>query len=369
MPWPEGTQFITVMDDGFGLGTGGISGIQTVKSSSNSTCINSSITKPSHIFDIYSSFVQCSQVSLNWTEPATSQTRIAGLVPNGVAFQLDPPLTGSKSTTWDLNIEAGTNFVLIYNDGSGNGLTSPLLQSLGGSNTKCLASGAYPSATAPQTRLTQVTVTGTPISSSTTSSTPSLESNNNNTRSNLGPILGAVFGALALLCAIGLGVWVALRKRRRKRVVSQVPGLTKSEFDAENTRTTHYSASTYHPENTVILPFILPQNGSHQQGNTPPNPSRKRPIRNTTGETVDSSDSSQVYMTGTSVSQFTPGLHGEADEPMIIRHEDAGAIIPPRIREVIELPPGYDQVPPSLPPIPTPQQERQPTSSRKNTQP
>ncbi|EUC62404.1 alphaherpesvirus glycoprotein E domain protein, putative [Rhizoctonia solani AG-3 Rhs1AP] len=368
VPWPEGTQFLSVMDDGFGLGTGGISGIQTVKSSSNSTCINPGITEPSHIFDIYSSFVQCSQVSMNWTEPATSRTRIAGLVPNGVAFQLDAPLTDSKSTTWDLNIEAGTAFVLIYNDGSGNGLASSLLQSLGGSNTKCLASGAYPSATASQTGVAQVTVTGTPVPSNTASSIPTSEPNNSNSRSKLGPILGAVFGALALFSALGLGVWITLRKRRRKRVVPQALELAKGDFDAANTRSNpqsdrnHSSTSPYHPQGAVILPFVLPYNGSHRQEDAP----RKRPIRR---ETVDSSDSSQVYMTGTSVSQSTPGFRGDADdEPMIIRHEDAGIIVPSRTREVIELPPGYDQLHHPLPSTQIPQQEDlQPTPSQKLT--
>ncbi|KAL5638344.1 hypothetical protein ACGC1H_005129 [Rhizoctonia solani] len=275
VPWPEGTQFLSVMDDGFGLGTGGISGIQTVKSSSNSTCINPSITVPSHVFDIYGSFVQCSSVSMNWTEPATSGTRIAGLVPNGVAFQLDAPLAGSRSTTWDLNIEAGTAFVLIYNDGSGNGMTSSLLQSFGGSNTKCLASGAYPSATASQTGVAQVTATGTPVPSRTASSIPTSEPNNSNSRSNLGPILGAVFGALAFFSALGLGVCIALRKRRRKRVVPQAMELAKGDFDATNTQSNPQSdrnlssSSPYHPQGAHILPFVLPYNASHQQGSFP----------------------------------------------------------------------------------------------------
>ncbi|KDN47871.1 hypothetical protein RSAG8_03291, partial [Rhizoctonia solani AG-8 WAC10335] len=242
----------------------------------------------------------CSQVSLNWTEPATSQTLITGLVPSGVTFQLDRPLTGSKSTTWDLNIEAGTAFI-----------------------------------------------------SAISNSEPS------NSRSNLGPILGAVFGVLALLGA--LGVWIALRRRRRKWVV---PQLTKEvDLDVRNAHSKPqfdrgHSSTSPHPEGAVILPFILPYSDSHQQENTPLNPPRKRPIRDILGDTADTSDSSQVYMAGTSASQSTPGFRSDTDdEPMFIRHEDAGAIIPHRTREVIELPPGYHELPRRLPPTPTHQQE------------
>lgn len=46
------------------------------------------------------------------------------------------------------------------------------------------------------------------------------------------------------------------------------------------------------------------------------------------------------------------------DEPMVIRHEDGGAVPLQRVREIIELPPGYDQLPP--PPPQTQQQERPP---------
>ncbi|KAJ1306047.1 hypothetical protein OPQ81_010760 [Rhizoctonia solani] len=374
VPWPEGTQFLSAMDDGFGLGTGGISGIQTVKSSSNSACFNSSITNPSHLFDISSNFAQCSVVNINWTQPATSQTRIAGLVPNGVAFQLDPPLVGTKSTTWDLNIEAGTAFVLIYNNGSGNAIASQLLRSLSSSNTDCLASGAYPSATASQSGVSQGTVMSTPTQSTSATSTP-VSGSNNNKHSNLGPILGAVLGALALLAALGFGIWFA-RRRYRRRVVPQTPESAKEvDLGAENARPSHQvhrhpGTSPQHPGGATILPFILPYNGSHQQENSPSSPTRKRPTRDTPREMVDPSDSSHIYMTGTSASESNPEIQGHVDdEPMIIRHEDAGVIIsPPQPREIIELPPGYDQLPRRLPRVPPPEQGRsQPMSPQKSS--
>ncbi|KAG8690271.1 hypothetical protein FRC11_012769, partial [Ceratobasidium sp. 423] len=184
---------------------------------------------------------------------------------------------------------------------------------------------------------------------------------------------GAVFGALALLGALGLGVCIALRRRRRRRVAPRIPERAKEvNFDAENVQPIQqygrgYSTGPHHPEDAIILPFILPSNTS-QQENARLNPPRKRP-HETSGGTVDTSDLSQVYGTGTSTNQSTLGFRSDPDdEPMIIRHEDAGAIIPARTREVIELPPGYDQLPRPLPPIQAPQEARpQPMPSQKST--
>jgi hypothetical protein len=184
-----------------GSGTGGVTGIQTVLTSSNSSCVTTAITQPEHVFDLYGTYVQCSVLSMNWSEPATSSTLVTGLIPNGVAFQLDvriknpflltysyfgsvsssqPPAANSKSTTWNMNIPAGTAFVLMYVAPSGPGLTSPLLVSGGnGASDACMSSGAYPSATASQVGVAEATGTATLPGSSaaaTSSATPPSES-------------------------------------------------------------------------------------------------------------------------------------------------------------------------------------------------
>ncbi|KAK7469041.1 hypothetical protein VKT23_003535 [Stygiomarasmius scandens] len=370
VPWPEGTDYISTMDDGFGAGTGGISGIQTVKSSSNSSCLSTDVTEPQHIFDIAGSFVQCSLVSMNWSEPSTAQTQIAGLVPNGVAFQLDPPLTNSKSTTWDLNIPAGTAFVLIYSDASGNGnMTSPLLQSLGdGSDSSCLSSGAHPSATASQIGIAQVSVTATPSTSGASvapSTTQDSESSKN--RSKLGPILGAVFGVLAFLVALGLLLCIIMRRRKRPRVLRPFSQeLSKGiNLDAQETQLQlgSPSPSPRSPRGDTILPFVLPYAGSSQDNSSTSRRSDKRPPHSphSPSNPSNTSDSSHGYTNTTNTfgqPSSPPGLRSSRhvssetgqeneNEPVIIRHEDGGAVTLPRVREVIELPPGYDQLPSS----------------------
>ncbi|KAG9089487.1 hypothetical protein FS749_001297 [Ceratobasidium sp. UAMH 11750] len=340
IPWPADTKFVAVMDDGLGSGTGGVTGIQSVKASSNSSCVTSAITQPEHVFDVHGTYIQCSVVSMNWTEPATNATRVAGLVPNGVAFGLDLPVANSKSTTWDLNIPGGTAFVLMYMAPSGPGLTSQLLisQSNGGSNT-CLGSGTYPSATASQTGIAQ----------STQTSGASVSAGRSNT-SKLGSIIGATLGTVALLCALLVLVFCLYRRKHRFARVRQSPGLDK-EINLESNTSQYYRDL---PEGAVALPFELPSEASTRETQSSSN--RKAPFlprtrnaatRQTSHETLTSAESSHG---APATSSARPNLPEAEAEPVYIQHADGGAVpIQPRPREVIELPPTYDQLPRPLP--------------------
>ncbi|KAG9087609.1 hypothetical protein FRC06_002457 [Ceratobasidium sp. 370] len=354
IPWPAETKFVAAMDDGFGTGTGGVTGIQSVKASSNSSCVTTAITQPKHVFDVYGTYIQCSVVSMNWTEPATSSTRVTGLVPNGVAFRLDPPVANSRSTTWDLNIPGGTAFVLMYVAPSGPGLTSQLLvsQANGGSNA-CLSSGAYPSATASQTGIAQATGTLQPSGSVTPTAVAT-----GNDAPKLGPIIGATLGGVAILCALlGLVFYFYRRKHRFARLRPQSSGSDK-EINLEfNTRYLDDDPTRHRnlPEGAVILPFELPT--STRTRETRPSSARKEPFlphtrstttRRTSRETLTSAESSHDAPT-TSSARRDLSEAGNS-EPVYIQHADGGAApIQPRAREVIELPPTYDQLPRPLP--------------------
>ncbi|KAG8741860.1 hypothetical protein FRC10_002321 [Ceratobasidium sp. 414] len=315
------------MGDGYsGSGTGGVTGIQPVKASSNSSCITTAITQPEHVFDVYGTYIQCSVLSMNWTEPATSSTRVTGLVPNGVAFQLDPPVANSKSTTWDLNIPGGTAFVLMYVTPSGPGLTSQLLVSqANGGNNACLSSGAYPSATASQTGIAQAT--GTLRASS--SATPTGEA----------PVSSVAPGS-------------STRKHRFARVRPHSPDSGKEINLESDTRHLDDGPACHRglPEGAVLSPFELPRPTSTRE--TQPSSNRKGPFlprtRSTTthrmSETLTSAESSQDAPATSSARRELP--EAEDSEPVYIQHADGGAVpIQPRPREVIELPPTYDQLP------------------------
>ncbi|QRV83981.1 alphaherpesvirus glycoprotein E domain protein [Ceratobasidium sp. AG-Ba] len=405
IPWPAGTKFVAAMDDGFGSGTGGVTGIQTVNSSSNSSCITSAITQPDHVFDVLGTFIQCSVVTMNWTEPATSSTLITGLVPNGIAFQLDPPVRNSKSTTWNLNIREGTAFVLVYVPPSGPGLASSLLVSQKGGDEACLSSGAYPSVTASQTGVSQVTSTATSSAPVSPTSSPSSGASRTNSP-NLGAIIGATLGAVAFLLALlALAFCLHRRKHRFARVRAGSPTLGKEINLESNDGGLGHDMTTHQrnlPEGMVVLPFVLPGTSStqaclhfkrltwcflrspplsslayHSQTRfpilsnaitqpllltgfdfveTPTSTTRKQPPPSQTRSGVGRQMSRETFTTaesssgpGTSSGRRDRSNTGDS-EPMIIQHADGGSVpMQPRPREVIELPPNYDQLPRSLP--------------------
>ncbi|KAG8791734.1 hypothetical protein FRC12_008266 [Ceratobasidium sp. 428] len=361
IPWPTNTKFVAAMDDGFGDGSGGVTGIQSVQSSSNSGCLTNAVTQPEHVFDVFGTYIQCSVVTMNWTQPATSTTRITGLVPNGIPFRLNAPTVNTKSTTWNLNIPGGTAFVLMYIPSSGPSLTSQLLVSQAqGGNDACMGSGAYPSATAPQTGVAEATSATSPTSPATNatgSGTPKL-----------GPIIGATIGAVAFLCALlGLGFFFYRRKHSFARVRPESPGLDKEmnlETDTSHLDSAHGNDPEQYrnlPEGAVASPFVLPSVTSTQE--TPLSSNRKTTLpssaRSPTSQSPTARRMSRETLTSAESSHGAPGTSSarrdqsettEESEPVFIQHADGGSVpIQPRPREVIELPPNYDQVPRPLP--------------------
>ncbi|KAG8722978.1 hypothetical protein FRC09_005268 [Ceratobasidium sp. 395] len=301
---------------------------------------------------------------MNWTQPATSTTKITGLVPNGIPFRLDAPTVNTKSTTWNLNIPGGTAFVLMYIPSSGPSLTSRLLVSQAqGGNDACLGSGAYPSATAPQTGVAEATSTTSP-----TSPAPSATNAAGSATPKLGPIIGATIGAVAFLCALfGLGFCFYRRKHSFARVRPESPGLDKEMSlgtDMSHLDNPHGNDPTQYrnlPEGAVALPFVLPSVTSTQE--TPFSSNRKTPLpssaRSPTSQSPATRQMSRETLTSAESSHGAPGTSSarrdqsettEESEPVFIQHADGGSVpIQPRPREVIELPPNYDQVPRPLP--------------------
>ncbi|KAG8767536.1 hypothetical protein FRC16_007339, partial [Serendipita sp. 398] len=114
LPLRAGERFIVAMDDGYGLGTGGVSTIQTVATSptSDSSCFSSASNSDNSFTISDLTPVPCQQVSI--TTGPTKQIR--GFVPGGSAFALDVTNSAASSvvTEWTMNIAASTSFVLVY---------------------------------------------------------------------------------------------------------------------------------------------------------------------------------------------------------------------------------------------------------------
>ncbi|PVF93564.1 hypothetical protein CPB86DRAFT_715131 [Serendipita vermifera] len=142
----SGEHFIVVMDDGFGLGTGGVSPIQTVgRGGQAATCLESENANANVHFSLSTlQPQQCSSLSISVDSPRS----IRGFVPGGTPFSLDMPAStaGNVTVEWVVNVEGGSNFVLLYEGLNGDVASSGLLQSgfpSGSSSGDCMTNGPH----------------------------------------------------------------------------------------------------------------------------------------------------------------------------------------------------------------------------------
>jgi hypothetical protein len=170
LPLKTGTQFVLSMDDGYGellsrppdtfqtahsiilasfmptgRATGGVSLIQTVGSSSDTSCLPATASPTSSFFTLDPAVPsQCSSQTVSWNSTRYQvPPNIRGFIPGGQAFGLDRP--ASNSTTqqgWDVNIREGTQMVILVQPVASNqntsesidARTSPLITVTGKSN-------------------------------------------------------------------------------------------------------------------------------------------------------------------------------------------------------------------------------------------
>lgn len=131
VPFPSGMQFIAVLEDAKGRGTGVVSSMFTVSGSEDSSCLGN--TSPSrNIFSLTPSPpIQCEVQTINWTLPTALQNQeedlnqfidsnlnITGYIPSGSAFTLDPAAGGAvgsdNQAIWNVDIAAGNGYLFLY---------------------------------------------------------------------------------------------------------------------------------------------------------------------------------------------------------------------------------------------------------------
>ncbi|KAG8833548.1 hypothetical protein FRC17_010519 [Serendipita sp. 399] len=167
LPFRAGERFIVVMDDGFGLGTGGVSTIQTVfpSSAQGSGCLPAADANANVPFTL-STLTPTSCQSITITSgPAKA---IRGFIPGGAPFSLDRgTATGTTVTTeWTINVASGTSFVLLFEGETAGVRASSGLITVGNGNGCSTANG-------PSTTVTGGTAGVAAASSSTASSSHS----------------------------------------------------------------------------------------------------------------------------------------------------------------------------------------------------
>ncbi|WVR09085.1 hypothetical protein IAU60_006146 [Kwoniella sp. DSM 27419] len=148
--YPAGTEFVVMMSDGTGTGTGGVSPLYKVTGTQSANCQLRSTHTDFMFYLNETALTQCNPVNMYWDNTATSPVAIIGAIPGGQVFQLVSANSVTRSLVWDTNIAAGTQVILAaFDHGAyGNGGTSALMTIGASSDSSCLDDSSPSSTTA-----------------------------------------------------------------------------------------------------------------------------------------------------------------------------------------------------------------------------
>ncbi|KAF8166705.1 hypothetical protein BJ912DRAFT_1025856 [Pholiota molesta] len=364
LPYPENSQFVAVVSDATGFGSGGTSVAAQVTASNNATCFDATKSvQPLFVFSINPLYqiVQCTDTRI-WWDPTTVQgtPNFLGIIPGGESFAIpEGPITNvteqGTGFTWKPPLRGGTTLILVGGDARGNGTAGSALNSVssGINNDGSCLSDSSPSSTP-----------GSPAGGSYPTSN-SGGTTGSGGATNVGGIVGGVIGGLALIIIALILFWVYRRRGRTQKRYKERPDLINADDDDEDEegdgpRATHGPGSArrnelpqyYQPE-----PFMVPDptldgtsslHGGTQTGTgtMTDDAEGRRPLSGAT---------SSFYTRATTPDAASSALgggggagerrKGGAPRPMravnIIQHDDAGPSLPPEEPETIELPPAY----------------------------
>ncbi|KLT40970.1 hypothetical protein CC85DRAFT_131021 [Cutaneotrichosporon oleaginosum] len=210
---PTGLEFAVVLSDATGWGAGGVSDIQRVQISQDTSCLS---TLALADFYFWTEPVdlprQCSSMRVAWnTENITYPLGLHGFVPGGSTWDIAVPQNPNQvSTNWTVNIDSGTRFILLMTDAGryGTGGSSPPITVQFSGNDTCMGPDSPRS-----------TINPSPTASSSPSSSPSQSGagSGGGGGTNVGAIAGGVVGGIVALAIIAAAIWLFCRRRKRSR--------------------------------------------------------------------------------------------------------------------------------------------------------
>ncbi|KAH9941607.1 uncharacterized protein BXZ73DRAFT_41530 [Epithele typhae] len=349
LKFPENSQFIAVVSDSNGFGTGGTSSVATVLDSNDASCFDATTSVQTNFFfhTFPDGFIATCQPTRLWWDPTQVNGTVTfkGVIPGGESFTVPQNTTTSvlnegTGFTWVPNLRIGTQVVMVVGDDRGVGTGGSNQYTLQQSDvTSCLNSSS-PSSTP-----------GSPAGGSYPTSTDGSGTGRSNSSTNVGAIVGGVVGGVVGALAIALLLLFYIRRKRFHNEPKERPvDLLNDEHDEEpvgDQRLPEY----YRPE-----PFMLPDptavsaDGSVHGGSARPSTEGRRQSYLTTS-TSDAGGAgymrhgTSVPSTSTRKSPAPPTFR-----PVnIIQHDDAGPSEEPPAEaeaETIELPPAYTNIKP-----------------------
>ncbi|WWC91242.1 uncharacterized protein L201_006184 [Kwoniella dendrophila CBS 6074] len=219
--YPDDTQFVMMMSDGSGTGTGGVSPLYKVGKGGSTTCSQRS-TQTDFLFYLNeTSLTQCAPVSIYWDNSAVAPVSILGAIPGGQVFQLVSANDKTNSLVWNTNIEANTQVIIgAFDSGEhGNGGSSALLTIGGSSDHSCINDLSPSSTTAGQP-----TATGTKSGSvggvkTVTAITTQTSLPKGAAGLSTGALVGIIVSAVLVVVALqGALLWFCCRRQIRSLI-------------------------------------------------------------------------------------------------------------------------------------------------------
>jgi hypothetical protein len=349
LTYPENSQFVVVVSDSTGFGTGGTSvAAQVQTGSSDSSCYSTTQVSPDFSFSIVpaNQLVQCTNTRIWWDPTQVQGTpQFYGVIPGGQSFQIQE---GSLSNVtqeglgfdWNVPVRVGTTVMVIGGDNRGIGTAGSITQSVqagtGVVNNTCLTDSS-PSSTP-----------GTPAGGSYPTNSQSSSTGNNsssNGKSGTGGIIGgAIGGGIALISALLVALCFLRRRRvddKKTRPVDLLQG------DAEDPPPNSRSElpQFYQPEPFLVTDPTI--RSSSYDGGYDSHDRRQSTQTSTTTTDFRRSGTSDILgfgmssVGGSSHTRKSP-LGPQHLRPVnIIQHDDAG---PDETQETIELPPAYTNI-------------------------
>jgi hypothetical protein len=147
LAFPAKSQFVAVMSDATGVGTGSTSAVITVGDGPTG-CLSTTPTTPKFYFYLDpGSPSQCNSIGLSWQPSKVDDpVSIWGIIPGGQSFAI-PSTSASQKVDWTANVRSGTQMLFVVGDETGHGKGgSSDLMSVGSGSSGCI-NAASPSST------------------------------------------------------------------------------------------------------------------------------------------------------------------------------------------------------------------------------
>ncbi|OCH85773.1 hypothetical protein OBBRIDRAFT_814944 [Obba rivulosa] len=360
LKYPANSQFVAVVSDASGFGSGGTSVAAAVVSSDDSSCFDSTAgVAPLFDFSIVpnNQLVQCATTRIWWqpdnsSMPIDGTPQFHGVIPGGQSFEIP---VGALSTVvgeglgfnWTVPVRTGTTVLLLGGDDRGIGTAGSGFYIVSQGSNSCL-NNSSPSSTP-----------GSPAGGSypTTTSGAGTGSSGGGSHTNVGAIVGGVIGGVVGALALALVLFFVRRRRVQKQAEKERPVDLLQDQDRESDDA--HPPQYYEPE-----PFMVPDPTVASTAPSVSNfggtaagglrPSADRRFSHVSGTTAEGSsavgglrlhtptpDPSASGSTTTRKSPAPPTFR-----PVnIIQHDDAGPTdAPPEEPETIELPPAYTHI-------------------------